>query len=86
MTGKYTRAMFEEYRRQQDEKAAKEAEERKEKSEKESARRLWLADGGSAASFEREWERLRDEGRRRRVLDADKRAREEMRASGVSRI
>jgi hypothetical protein len=82
----YTKEQFEEYRRQQDEKAAKEAEERREKSEKESARRMWVADGGSTASFEKEWERLRDEGRRRRVLDADQRAREAMRASGVSRI
>jgi hypothetical protein len=82
----YTKEQFEEYRRQQDEKAAKEAEERQEKAERESARRAWIRDGGREADFERQWATLRDEGRRRRVLDADKRAREEMRASGISRI
>jgi hypothetical protein len=46
----------------------------------------WVGDGGSEADFEREWPTLRDEGRRRRVVDADRRAREEMRAYGPSRI
>jgi hypothetical protein len=35
------------YRKEQDEKAAKEAEERREQMEKESARRAWPADGGT---------------------------------------
>jgi len=86
MTGKYTAEMFAEYRRKEDEKAAKEEQERREKSEKESARRAWIADGGTPQDFEREWPTLRDEGRRRRVVDADRRAREEMRIRGVSRI
>jgi hypothetical protein len=73
-------------RREQDEKAAKVEEERRESMEKESARRAWLADGGSEADFQREWPKLRDEARRRRVVDADRRAREMMQASGVSRI
>jgi len=83
---RYTLEDHEAYRKEQDEKAAKEAEERREQMEKESARRAWLADGGNAGDFQREWPRLRDEGRRRRVVDADRRAREQMQASGVSRI
>jgi hypothetical protein len=54
--------------------------------EKESARRAWLADGGRGADFEKEWPELRDEGRRQRVMSADRHARETMQASGVSRI
>ena len=83
---RYTLEDHEAYRRQQDKKAAKEEEARRERTEKESGRRAWLADGGSEADFEREWPKLRDEGRRRRVVDADSRARQEMRASGVSKI
>ncbi len=86
MAGRYTKAMAEEYRRQQAEKEAKEAEERQEKAERESARRAWIRDGGNERDFKRQWPEMRDAARRRRVLDADKRAREEMRASGVSRI
>jgi hypothetical protein len=86
MTQKYTKEMFEEYRRQEDEKAAREKEERREKTEKESARRAWVADGGREADFEREWPKLRDEGRRRRIVEADQRARAGQRASGISRI
>jgi hypothetical protein len=83
---RYTLEDHEAYRKEQDEKAAKEAEELRKRTEKQSARRAWLADGGSAAGFEKEWPKLRDEGRRRRVVDADRRAREEMRKCGVSRI
>jgi hypothetical protein len=86
MSGKYTIDMYEQFREEQDEKAAKQEEERRERTEKESARRAWLADGGAAADFERAWPELRDEGRRRRVMDADKHAREMMRAHGPSRI
>jgi hypothetical protein len=83
---RYTKEMYKAYRREQDEKAAKVEEARNERTEKESARRAWLADGGREADFEKEWPKLRDEGRRRRVIDADRRARETMQASGVSRI
>jgi hypothetical protein len=83
---RYTLEDYEAYRKEQDEKAAKEEEARREKMEKEAGRRAWLADGGREADFEREWPKLRDEGRRRRVMDADKHARETMQASGVSRI
>jgi hypothetical protein len=83
---RYTLEDHEAYRKEQDEKAAKEAEEQRERMEKETARRAWLADGGSDKDFQREWPKLRDEGRRRRVVDADRRAREEMRAHRPSRI
>jgi hypothetical protein len=86
MTERYTKEMHEEYRQEQDEREAKKKEEQRERVEKESARRVWMADGGREADFEREWPRLRAEGRRRRVVDADKRAREVMRSSGVSSI
>jgi hypothetical protein len=84
--GRYTIEDYEQYRKEQDEKAAKEAEERQERTEKESARRAWLTDGGNARDFEREWPKLRDQGRRERVLHAARRAREEMRSSGISAI
>jgi hypothetical protein len=83
---RYTLEDHEAYRSQEDEKAAKEEEARRERMEKESGRRAWLSDGGSEADFEREWPKLRDEGWRRRVVDADRRARETMQASGVSSI
>jgi hypothetical protein len=72
---RYTLEEYETYRQQQDEKAAKEAEQRRERTEKESVRLAWLADGGKQADFEREWPKLRDEGRRQRMMDADRRAR-----------
>jgi len=84
--GQYTKEMHEAYRKEQDEKAAKEAQERGQRMERANARRAWLADGGSEAEFEKAWPSLRDEGRRRRVMDADCRARETMQARGVSHI
>jgi hypothetical protein len=83
---KYTKADHEAYRARVEEQERREQQEITERTEKESARRVWLAEGGAEADLEREWPQLRDEGRRRRVVDADKRAREEMRARGVSRI
>jgi hypothetical protein len=86
MGERYTLEDHEAYRKEQDEKAAKEAEERRERTERETARRAWLADGGREADFEREWKQLRDEGRRRRVVDADRKAREQMRNGATTRI
>jgi hypothetical protein len=82
----YTAEDHERYRQQEDEKAAKEEEGRRERMEKETARRAWLADGGRATDFEKAWPQLRDEGRHQRVIDANRRAREVMRSSGVSAI
>jgi hypothetical protein len=89
LTGVYRWNLGEEheaYRKGQDEKAAKEEEARNARMEKESTRKAWIRNGGSAADFEKAWPELRDEGRRRRVMDADKHAREMMRAHGLSRI
>jgi hypothetical protein len=83
---RYTLEDYEAYRKEQDEKAKKEEEANRERMEKESARCAWKADGGSEADFEKAWPKLRDERRRRRVIDVDRRAREAMQASGVSRI
>jgi hypothetical protein len=83
---RYTLEDHEAYRKEQDEKAAKEEEARNARVEKEAARCAWKADGGSEADFEREWPKLRDEGRRRRVMDADRAAREQMRNGTTSRI
>jgi len=84
--GEYTQEMHEIYCREQDEKAAKAEEAHRERSEKESARAAWVRDGGAGADFERQWPALRDEGRRRRVVDAEKRARESQAKSRTSRI
>jgi hypothetical protein len=86
MGEKYTAEDHLEFRRRQDEQAKKEEEANRERTEKESARRVWLADGGREANFEKEWPKLRDEGRRQRVIDADRRARELQRSSTTSRI
>jgi hypothetical protein len=86
MSGTYTKEMHEQFRKAQDEKTAKEEEARNAQMEKESARRAWLADGGREADFEKAWPKLRDEGRRRRVMAADERARQEMRNGATSRI
>jgi hypothetical protein len=86
MSGTYTKEMHEQFRKEQDEKATREEEARNARMEKESARKAWIRDGGSEADFEKAWPKLRDEGRRLRVMDADRRARETMQASGVSRI
>jgi hypothetical protein len=86
MSGKYTIDMYEQFRREQDEKAAKAEEERLARTEKESARRAWLADGGKEADFEKAWPGHRDAARKQRVMDADRAGREEMRSGTTSRI
>jgi hypothetical protein len=86
MTERYTREQHEQYRRGQDEKAREAEAERRERSAKDAARLKWVADGGTEPAFERQWPALRDEMRRRRVIDADERAREAHRAAGVSQI
>lgn len=86
MGKRYTKEMHEAHVEAEEKRKAAEEQAHKDRTEKETARRAWTADGGNAADFEREWPTLRDEGRRRRVVDADRRAREAMKASGVSRI
>ena len=86
MSEKYTLEQHQEYRRQQDEKAAREEQERRESVEKGNAYNAWVRDGGRPADFEREWPKLRDELRRRRLVDADEQARAAHRSTGVSAI
>jgi len=84
--GQYTKEMFERDLKARREQEAKQEEECRERQERESLLRAWKADGGSEADFEREWPKLRDEGRRLRVLNADRQAREAMRNGTTSRI
>jgi hypothetical protein len=86
MGEKYTRGQYEADLAARQEREAREAQEARERTEKESAKKAWLVDGGNARDFEKAWPELRDEGRRRRVMDADKHAREQMRIHGPSRI
>jgi hypothetical protein len=83
---KYAKEDFERDQAARQEREAKEEAQRREATEKESARRAWLADGGRAGDFEREWPGLRNEARRRRVAGADREAREAQRRAGVSRL
>jgi hypothetical protein len=86
MTERYTAEMHQAHVEAEEKRKAEEERQRLERSEKETARRAWLADGGRAGDFEREWPGLRNEARRRRVVDADREAREAQRRAGVSRI
>ncbi len=86
MGERYTLEQFEAEKQAREEREAKQKEERQEKAEKESARRAWILDGGNARDFERQWPALRDEARRKRVMNADQRAREGQRSAGVSKI
>jgi hypothetical protein len=53
---------------------------------KESARRQWKVSGGTEAAFEEAWPSMWEEMLKRRTMDAERGAREDQRASGVSRI
>jgi hypothetical protein len=86
MSGKYTLEQFEADKQARQEKEAKEEHERRERREKENTRRRYLAEGGTEVEFERAWPEMREEARRRRVMDGERKAREGQRASGVSRL
>lgn len=76
---KYSAEAHEEHRRAEDERIAEEEQARREKADKGAAKAACVQDGGSAADFERNWPRLRDEARAERIKNADRRAREDMR-------
>lgn len=86
MGERYTLEQFEADKQAREEREARAEEDRRERAEKESARRAWVRDGGSESAFSKAWPQLRDEARRRRIMDADQRARESQRAQGISRI
>jgi hypothetical protein len=80
--GRYTQADVDaNIARMEEEKREDEA-----RREKESMKAAYIADGGTAKQFEQEYEALQREARRRRILSRDERAREDMRASGVSSL
>jgi hypothetical protein len=83
---RYTLEDHEAYRKEQDEKAAREKRKRREQIEKKGALAAWVREGGDPEEFETEWIWMRDEARRRRVMDLDSSAREEMRSGPTSRI
>lgn len=68
-------------RRSQEERA--EVEERLARN---SARRSWKASGGTEAAFDQAWPSMWEEMLKRRTIDADRLARQEMYQSGTSRI
>jgi hypothetical protein len=68
-------------RRSQEERA--EVEERL---ARDSARRSWKASGGTEAAFDQAWPSMWEEMLKRRTIDADRLARQEMYQSGTSRI
>jgi hypothetical protein len=51
-----------------------------------SARRSWKASGGTEAAFDQAWPSMWEEMLKRRTIDADRLARQEMHQSGTSRI
>ena len=53
---------------------------------KDSARRSWKGSGGTEAAFEQAWPSMWEEMLKRRTIDADRRARDAMARSSVSRI
>jgi hypothetical protein len=83
---RYSREDHEAYRRKVEAEAEREAQERRERSEKHAAYRSWIQGGGNPAAFEREWPAIKADRLKRRIGDADDRARESQRASRVSRI
>jgi hypothetical protein len=58
----------------------------KERRAKDLASHRWKASGGSEAAFDEAWPSMWEEMLKRRTVDTDRRARQEMHQSGVSRI
>jgi hypothetical protein len=68
-------------RRSEEEKA-----EVQERLARDSARRSWKASGGMEVAFDQAWPSMWEEMLKRRTIDADRLARQEMYQSGTSRI
>ncbi len=86
MSERYTAEMADRYLEEKTAREAAQERERRERFEKESAKKAWTEDGGAEDDFERRWPEMRDEARARRVMDADREAREAQRRAGVGRI
>jgi hypothetical protein len=80
---RYTLEDHEQYRREVEAQAEREAQERR-AATKEAARKAWIADGGSPQSFESAWQTLDAEQRKERLREAGVAARQAQR--GTSRI
>jgi uncharacterized protein YifE (UPF0438 family) len=84
--GRYTLEDHERYRAEVDAREKEERERQTATAEKAAAKRSWLVSGGSESDFERQWDDLKDEARRQKVIHANTEARDAMRASRVSSI
>jgi hypothetical protein len=76
-------------RKERDAKLRRSQEEKAKVAERlarDSARRSWKAGGGTEAAFDQAWPSMWEEILKRRTVDADRWARQEMHQSGVSRI
>ena len=65
---------------QKEAEAEAEQKARRERVERNDVYAAWITQGGDESSFEKEWPTLRDEARRRRVIDANEEARRMARA------
>ena len=85
-----TQAAEEKKRKEERDAKLRRSEEEKTKGEerlaKDSARRSWTASGGTDVAFNQAWPEMWEEMLKRRTIDADRLARQEMYQSGTSRI
>jgi hypothetical protein len=79
----YSRADHEQYRREVEAQAEREAQERR-AATREAAKKAWIKDGGSPASFDKVWDDLEADGRKERLAKAATAARQAQ--AGTSRI
>jgi hypothetical protein len=86
MSGKYTAEMHEEYRREQDEQAAREQRERQEQGAKGAARIEFLRAGGTEEAFEAAWPGIRQEQLKKRSVDTDAAGRAAQSGMGISSL
>jgi hypothetical protein len=87
MTEHYSRAQFEADKAKREEEARKEQEQLHARVRKDNQRRLWVSEGGTSASFDAAWPRIKaamEAARQERVLGREEQARQAM--SQTSRI
>jgi hypothetical protein len=80
---RYTMEDHEQYRREVEAQAEREAQERR-AATREAAKKAWVAEGGTPQSFERAWDRLEENRRKERLQAAADAARAHQRQySGI---
>ena len=84
MSERYTMEQFLADKEAREKEQERREQERSERTEKGEARRAWKDEGSSEEDFEREWPKIRDEGRRRRIFERAQAARAAQRNSGIS--